>query len=83
MCLQAADLCRYPEVRSEKGKRHEKLKYSRDAAGVAYLAKPLLFGFLLEGYIYLREQLAARVLVASIQNSVTRHTGARSTRLLR
>ncbi|SIO72640.1 Transposase [Burkholderia sp. GAS332] len=72
-------------------KRYEGLKHSGDAADAAYLAQLLRLGLLPEGYIYPREQRAARDLarkriqlvrcctaqVVSIENLVARHTGAR------
>src|ERR1700739_4765651 len=50
-------------------KRYEVLKRSGDAADAAYLAQPLRLGLLPEGYIYSREQRAARDL-ARRRNSV-------------
>lgn len=69
-------------------KLYEGLKHSGDAA---YLAQLLRLGLLPEGYIYRREQRAARDLarkriqlvrcctgqLVSIENLVARHTGAR------
>jgi transposase len=72
-------------------KRYEGLKHSGDEADAADLAQLLRLGLLPEGYIYPREQRAARDLaskriqlvrcrtsqVVSIENLVARHTGAR------
>jgi transposase len=72
-------------------KRYEGLKHSGDAADAAYLAQLLRLGLLPEGYIYSREQRAARDLarkriqlvrcrtaqVVSIENLIARHTGVR------
>ena len=72
-------------------KRYEGLKHSGDAADAAYLAQLLRLGLLPEGYIYPREQRAARDLarkriqlvrcrtaqVVSIENLIARHTGVR------
>lgn len=72
-------------------KRYEGLKHSGDQADAAYLAQLLRLGLLPEGYIYPREQRAARdparkriqlvrcrtSQVVSIENLVAHHTGAR------
>ncbi|MFL9998001.1 transposase [Paraburkholderia sediminicola] len=72
-------------------KRYEGLKHSGDAADAAYLAQLLRLGMLPEGYIYPREQRAARDLarkriqlvrcrtahIVSMENLLARHTGAR------
>uniref|UniRef100_UPI003F4995B9 IS110 family transposase n=1 Tax=Cupriavidus necator TaxID=106590 RepID=UPI003F4995B9 len=70
-------------------KRYEGLKHSGDAADAAYLAQLLRLGLLPEGYIYPREQRAARDLarkriqlvrcrtaqILAIENLFARHTG--------
>jgi transposase len=72
-------------------KKYEGLKYSGDFADAAYLAHLLRLGLLPEGYIYPREQRAARDLarkrmqlvryrsaqILSIENTLARETGAR------
>jgi transposase len=72
-------------------KKYEGLKYSGDFADAAYLAHLLRLGLLAEGYIYPREERAARDLarkrmqlvryctaqVLSIENIVARQTGGR------
>src|SRR6202521_3620316 len=72
-------------------KKYEGLKYSGDFADAAYLAHLLRLKLLPEGYIYPREERAARDLsrkrlqlvryrtaqVLSIENIVARQTGAR------
>jgi transposase len=72
-------------------KKYEGLKYSGDFADAAYLAHLLRLGLLPEGYIYPREQRAARDLarkrmqlvryqtaqILSIENILARETGAR------
>jgi len=72
-------------------KKYEGLKYSGDFAGAAYLAQLLRLGLLPEGYIYPREQRAARDLarkrmqlvrqctaqVLAIEGILMRQTGAR------
>src|ERR1700674_3090300 len=72
-------------------KKYEGLKYSGDFADAAYLAQLLRLGLLAEGYIYPREERAARDLsrkrmqlvryrtaqVLSIENILARQTGTR------
>jgi len=72
-------------------KKYEGLKYSGDAADVAYLAQLLRLGLLPEGYIYPREARAGRDLarkrtrlvqsrtaqILAIENILARQTGAR------
>src|SRR5260370_37442584 len=72
-------------------KKYEGLKYSGDFADAGYLAQLLRLGLLAEGYIYPREERAARDLsrkrmqlvryrtaqVLSIENILARQTGAR------
>ena len=72
-------------------KKYEGLKYSGDFADAGYLAQLLRLGLLAEGYIYPREERAARDLsrkrmqlvryrtaqVLSIENILSRQTGAR------
>src|SRR6202140_5376875 len=72
-------------------KKYEGLKYSGDFADAAYLAHLLRLGLLAEGYIYPREERAARDLarkrmqlvrcctaqILSIENIVARQTGGR------
>ena len=72
-------------------KKYEGLKYSGDFADAAYLAQLLRLGLLPEGYIYPREERAARDLARkrmqlvrcrtaqtlAIENIVARQTGAR------
>jgi transposase len=72
-------------------KKYEGLKYSGDFADAAYLAHRLRLGLLAEGYIYPREERAARDLarkrmqlvrcrtaqILSIENIVARQTGSR------
>jgi transposase len=72
-------------------KKYEGLKYSGDFADAGYLAHLLRLGLLAQGYIYPREERAARDLsrkrmqlvhyrtaqVLSIENIVARQTGAR------
>ena len=72
-------------------KKYEGLKYSGDFADAAYLAHLLRLGLLAEGYIYPREERAARDLarkrmqlvrcrtaqILSIENIVVRQTGGR------
>src|ERR1700693_3290952 len=72
-------------------RKYEGLKYSGDVADAAYLAHLLRLGLLAEGYIYPREERGARDLarkrmqlvryrtaqILSIENIVTRQTGAR------
>src|SRR5271157_1006695 len=72
-------------------KKYEGLKYSGDFADAAYLAHLLRLGLLAEGYIYPREERAARDLarkrmqlvryctaqILSIENTLIRETGAR------
>jgi transposase len=72
-------------------KKYEGLKYSGDFADAAYLAHLLRLGLLAEGYIYPREERAARdlarkrmqlvrcrtVQILSIENIVVRQTGGR------
>ena len=74
-------------------KKYEGLKYSGDFADAAYLAHLLRLGLLAEGYIYPREERAARDLarkrmqlvryctaqILSIENIITRQTGGRMT----
>jgi transposase len=72
-------------------KKYEGLKYSGDFADAAYLAHLLRLGLLAEGYIYPREERAARDLarkrmqlvrcrtaqILAIENIVARQTGGR------
>lgn len=72
-------------------KKYEGLKYSGDFADAGYLAQLLRLGLLAEGYIYPREERAARDLarkrmqlvrhrsmqILSIENILMRQTGAR------
>jgi transposase len=72
-------------------KKYEGLKYSGDFADAAYLAQLLRLGLLAEGYIYPREERAARDLsrkrmqlvryrtaqILAIENILARQTGAR------
>jgi transposase len=72
-------------------KKYEGLKYSGDFADAGYLAQLLRLGLLAEGYIYPREERAARDLsrkrmqlvryrtaqILSIENILARQTGAR------
>ena len=72
-------------------KKYEGLKYSGDFADAGYLAQLLRLGLLAEGYIYPREERAARDLarkrmqlvryrtaqILAIENILSRETGAR------